>query len=216
MRAAERRFEPTRPDEVRQLAANFLAGTGLNERVDRVAAASRRKPGKRECPCLCVARSRSLRRIDQRLDVGRIEPQRGQRLERLAGRDRLREEDAVDAAGAGAGDDVDQNAETQTRLAFDFLQQRLVGAPGRRIRQAFDPIVKRRNIVAGPVECLARHGQSPHLLGDAVHIDGKADAAVTDESETKLLLPHRPIGSGARHEPSAGSVPISTVAQIGR
>ena len=33
-------------------------------------------------------------------------------------------------------------------------------------------------------------GEPPDLLGDAVHIDGEADAPIADQSEAKLLLPH--------------------------
>jgi hypothetical protein len=49
--------------------------------------------------------------IDQRLDIGGIEPQIGQRLQALPGADRLCQEHAVDAARAGPGDDVDQHAQ---------------------------------------------------------------------------------------------------------
>ncbi len=45
--AAERRFEPARADEVRQLGADLVARSGLDQLVDVVATAPRRHPGDR-------------------------------------------------------------------------------------------------------------------------------------------------------------------------
>ena len=37
---------------------------------------------------------------------------------------------------------------------------------------------------------LAGLGEPPDLLGDAVHVDGEADAAIADQGDPQLLLPH--------------------------
>ena len=68
---------------------------------------------------LADARPRPRVGIEQHVDVGALEPQPGQRLERLAGMDRLGEEHAVDPAGAGPGDDVGQHPQAQAVLRLD-------------------------------------------------------------------------------------------------
>ncbi len=40
------------------------------------------------------------------------------------------------------------------------------------------------------VEVPACPGEVPDLLGDAMHIDGKADAAVADQRQPEFLLSH--------------------------
>ena len=50
------------------------------------------------------------------------------------------------------------------------------------------------DIVAGgasAVIAFAGAGEAPYLLGDAVHVDGKADPSVADQRQAKFLLPHR-------------------------
>ena len=43
----------------------------------------------------------------------------------------------------------------------------------------------------------ARGGREPpYLLGDAVHVNGKADAAVANQGEAQFLFPHEPGDSG--------------------
>lgn len=68
------RFEPARADEMRQFGVDLGARFRFDQRVDGGAAAPRRQPGQRHCPHLGKARFRRLERVDQRLDVRRIEP----------------------------------------------------------------------------------------------------------------------------------------------
>ena len=60
--------------------------------------------------------------LDQRLDIGGIEPQVGERLEALPGGDRLRQEHAVEPARARPGDDVDEHAQADAGIVLDLLQ----------------------------------------------------------------------------------------------
>ena len=176
--APEWRLEPARADEMRQLGADFLTRAGLDRRIDRVA--PRRHPRERERPDLGKTMARRLFGVDQRFDIRRIEPQIGQRLEALSGADRLREEDAVDATGACARDNIDEDAQFEAGFGFDFLEQRAVYALA---------------AAGGSAACVKRPtgaGEPPDFLGNAVHVDGQADPAIADECQPEFLL--------ARHE----------------
>ena len=63
-------------------------------------------------------------RVEQAVDIGIVEPEVGQGFQRLAGFDRLREENAVDAACTGAGDDVGHDAQADAALRLDRAEQR--------------------------------------------------------------------------------------------
>ena len=165
-------------DEVRQFAPHLLARFRIDGLVDLPRAAPRRHPRDRHRPRLRHARMRRGILVDQRLDIRRIEPQLRQRFDALSGGDRLGEEDAVQPACAGPGDDIDQHAQSQPGIVLYLLQQGAVyrlAALGRRA------IAEKR---------LARLGKPPDLLRDAVHVDGEADAAIADQSEAQFLLAH--------------------------
>src|SRR3546814_2028970 len=117
-----------------------------------------RHPCERERPHLRIARRGRGLGIDQRLDIGLFEPQIGERVEALPGRDRLREEDAVDSARDGARDDIDQDTQPPLLLDLDLLEQR-----------AIDALAALACLVAGD-ECLAGARAPPDLLGEAVHV----------------------------------------------
>ena len=108
-----------------------------------------------------------------------FEPQVGERVERPAAGNGMGEEDGVDPACARPGHDVDENAQVDLGLLGDTAQQLVIDALA---------AVARR---LARVEGAARPGEAPHLLGDAVHVDGEADPAVADQRDPKLLLPHR-------------------------
>ena len=200
-RAAERRLEPARADEMGEFGAHLLARGGLDQLVDVAAIALGRHPRDRRRPGLGEARGGGGFGIDQRLDIGRGQPQIGQRLERLAGGNRLRQEHAVDSAGAGARDDIDQQAKADAGDRLDLLQHRAVDrlavAAGRRL-----PGVKGT----------AGLGETPDFLGDAVHVDGEADPAIADQRQPDFLLAHRPPRFVCHQSRHAGP----TMAQIGR
>src|SRR3546814_5442632 len=80
-----------------------------------------RHPCERERPHLRIARRGRGLGIDQRLDIGLFEPQIGERFEALPGRDRLREEDAVDSARAGARDRSEEHtSELQSLMRISY------------------------------------------------------------------------------------------------
>ena len=118
-------------------------------------------------------------RIEQHIDVGAFQPQFGQRFQRLPGMDRLRKEHAVDAARAGPGDDVGKDAQFERMGFFEMAQQPVVD----RLRAACG------NRLPVPVQ-LAGADRLPHLFRHPMHVDGQADAAVTDERDPQFLLPH--------------------------
>jgi len=196
--AAEGRLEPTRAHEQRQLGPDFRPGAGIDARHRLAAPVGEQR--QRHRPELRIA-GRPRFRVDQPLDIGGVEPERGQRIERLAGGDRLGKEDAVDAAGAGPGDDVRKDRQPQPGMRLDQGQERLVDGFGAR---RVPPVLMG---AAG-----AR--QLPDLLGDPMHVDGKADPAVTDQGKPQFLFPHgrRLAEPGAAVEPQSGR----RSAQIGR
>src|SRR3546814_3983699 len=61
--------------------------------------------------------------IEQLIDVGILKPQRRQRIERLAGRQRPRQEDAVDSPRARPRDDVGQHAQPYAAARQDRGEQ---------------------------------------------------------------------------------------------
>jgi len=193
-RAAERRLEPARAHEVGELAAHLLARV-LVQRLQLVRAASGRHPRQRQRPCLREARGGRSGGVDQRLHVAALQPHVGQRIERLARRDRLRQEDAVDAPGARPGKNIGQDPHAQRAFPRHLVEQFGIDAGG----------------AARPLAVMTRTagaGEVPHLLGDAVHIDREADPAVTDQRQPQFLLAR--VGMRGRAHAAAIS------AQIGR
>ena len=88
--------------------------------------------------------------------------------------DRLCQENAVDPARAGAGNDIRQHPQAHAMLRFDAAQQIEIDALGT------VGVLTSGEVV---VESAAGGGEFPQFLGDAVHVDGKADPAVTDQSD---------------------------------
>ena len=78
---------------------------------------------------------------------------------------------AVDAACTGAGDDVGHDAQADAALRLDRAEQCAVD----RLAAA----ARLRIVMIGA----AGAGQPPHFLGDAMHVDGQADAAIADQRE---------------------------------
>ena len=114
--------EPGRAHEIGELGLDLGAMLGLDRLVDRPRA-RRQGPGERHRAIFGEARDRADVAVDQRVDVRRIEPEVGQRIERLAGGDGVAEEDGVDPARARAGEDVDDDAQIGVRLRGDVGQQ---------------------------------------------------------------------------------------------
>ena len=115
---------------MRQLGADLAARARFDQLIDPRGTASLRHPRDGQRPDFGPTVTRGLLRIDQRLDIGGVEPQLGQRLQALTRRDRLRQEHAVDPARAGAGDDVGQHAEPQVGFVFDLAEQLVIDALG--------------------------------------------------------------------------------------
>ena len=151
---------------------------GLDRLVDRAAALARQGPGERHRRALGESADPADFRIEQAVDVGGLEPEVGQGIERAAGGDRFGQEDGVDAARAGAGEDVDEDPQLDLALGGERFEESPVSP--------FAAAVFRFPGVVGA----AGAGEPPHLLGNAVHIDRQADPAVADEGQTKLFFPH--------------------------
>jgi hypothetical protein len=96
---------------------------GLDRLVDRSAALGRPGPGEGHGGGLGEAGHGAHAGVDQPVDVRRLQPEFGERLQRAAGRDCFGKEDRVDPAGTGAGQDVDQDAEFDAGFRGDRLQQ---------------------------------------------------------------------------------------------
>ncbi len=175
--SAERRLEPARAHEARQFGADLVLRAFADGAVDDVAAPLHRPSGDRHRPEFGRRRQRPRVGIEQAVDVGVLQPQLGQRIERLAARDRTCEEDAVDSARARPGDDIGQHAQPHAALRRNGGQKLAVDAARAALRRALMKGARRR-------------GEPPDLLGNAVHIDGEADAAVANQGEAQFLFPH--------------------------
>jgi hypothetical protein len=115
------------------------------------------------------------RPADQAADVAALEPEPAEPVLRAVGRDRLRQADPVDAAGRGAGDDVDDDPRPDAVL-------------GRRLEQVgIDPLGRGRpGRVMAFGEQRRRLDEPVDLLRLAVHVDRQRDAAVADHGEAQL------------------------------
>ena len=199
-RPAERRFEPARPDEARQLVAHFGPGFPGHAGRDGIALAGQQPAHQRRRPELGETRPWPRVGIEQNIDIGVIEPELRQRLQRLAGVDRLGEENPVDPAGACARDNVGQHSDPQPLAGLDHAQE---------------PAVDRRSGTALGVsgeKSPARPRQLPDLLGHPVHIDRQADAAVADKRDAEFLLAH--VGPNGRAR-RAALAPVAPAPLIG-
>ncbi len=166
----EGRFEPARADEMADLAPHFLARFFI-KRGNLFTAASRRHPGDRHGPHLGKAGGGRRFGCDQRFDIGGVEPQVCQRIERLAGRQGMAQKDAVDPPGARSGNDVGEHADAHAAARRHLLQQIVIN----RIDGGSRRIALMRR-TAG-----ADH--PPDFLGDAVHVDGQADPTIADQRQ---------------------------------
>ena len=107
--ARERRDEPARADQPRQLAAHFGAGFGCHAGRDDIARPLEHPVYQRHRPELRQPGPRPRLGIEQHFDVCAGQPQVGQRFKALSGMDRLGQEHPVDPACAGPGNDVGQH-----------------------------------------------------------------------------------------------------------
>src|SRR3546814_6910548 len=121
--------------------------------------------------------------VEQAVDVGVVQPEFGQRIERFARREPAREKDAVDPARARARDDIGKDAQLDIAMLRDSREPIAIDAA-----RSADRLAIMKGARGG--------GEPPYLLGDAVHIDGKADAAVANQGEAQFLFPHGQAHSG--------------------
>ena len=124
---------------------------------------------------------------EQAVDVALLQPEVAQAVLRQVVGQGLGEEDAVDAAGGGAGDRVDEHARHARPRARS-------GRRGPRSTRRADA---RRQLVRRHVGLQGARGEHEvvQLAGDAVHVDGERDAAVADQAEPQLAgRRRRPVG----------------------
>ena len=176
--ARERRFEPPAANQVRHLALDLGLRFG-GHRIGQIAAGPAEQPGGEGLrPHLRKPPFETGCGVDQFVDIGQFEPQVGQRFERLARMDRLREEHGIDPARAGPAHDIGEHAQAQVLFVGDPFEQRAI--------DRFHPAAR------GPlrVEIATGAGQLPQLARHAMHIDGQAHSAVADQRYPQFLLTH--------------------------
>ena len=122
----KRRLEPARADKARQLVPHLVARFGRYTFVDRVAGAIEERQDQRRSQRFCVARPQLRIGIEQAIGVRFGQPHFGQRFERAAVVQRFGQKEAVDTAGARAGDDVVQYPQPDPRTIFDGFQEAAV------------------------------------------------------------------------------------------
>ena len=143
---------------------------------DRVPFEHRLLDGAREQQRHLQQRRQPVGPAQQHLDVAALEPEVAQRVLRPVVRDRLREVDAVDPAGRGSGDDIDDDTRADPgRVATGELREQL----------AVDPLARRRRGGAAVGE---RRGldEALELLRRPVHVDRERCTAVENDREPKL------------------------------
>lgn len=175
--AAERWLKPARAHEARQLRAHLVLRAMPDGAVDDIAALFHHPASDRHRPEFGRRRQRPRVGVDQLVDVGAVQPQVGERVERLPVRERAREKNAVDPARARPRDDVGKDAQPDIAARGDSGQQFAIDRARALLGGA---------VMKGP----RRRGEAPHFLGDAVHIDGEADSAVANQGEAQFLFPH--------------------------
>ena len=105
--------------------------------------------------------------------------------------ERARQHGAVDAAGRGARDDVDDDA--QLDAAADLAQQLEIDRLGVVFRIVAVARIEERGLRAlGAVGDRVQRARGAHelqdFLADAMHVDGERNAAEADERNAKFLL----------------------------
>lgn len=177
--AAERRGEPARADQARDLAPNFGTGLRCHRAADDIARALEHEPDQRLRPELGETAPRFGVGVQQDIDVRTLQPHRGQWFKALPSGDGLRQEHAVDPARAGARNDVRKKAQAQIAFEGDFLEQAEIDG-----FHASDIVVLR------VVKRTTGAGGVPQLLGYAMHVHRETDAAIADECDAQFFLPH--------------------------
>src|SRR5205823_6136372 len=137
-------------------------------------------------------------------DVGLLEPDAAQVLHLAVVRQRLRQDDSVDAARRGAGDDVDHDARADL-LRGRFVHERDVvrlGAGGQRVvgGTGRDGAAGGRVALRIAVERGRGHGEIVKLARLPVHVNRQRHSAVADDAESQLadgevLRQNRPYGT---------------------
>ncbi len=184
----ERRLEPARAHKQRELLTHLqvihqVEPAGLGGAPDE----------RLEEPLAPIAGARVGGQ--QHRNIGVVEPQIAQRIHRQVVRQRPRQHGAVDAAGGCARDDVDHDA--QFDAAADLAQQIEVHLLGIVFGIVAIPTVEVRSACAystvrnGMQRARCAH-QFQDFLGDAVHVDGKRNAAEADQRDAKFLFAQDP------------------------
>src|SRR5579864_1150281 len=104
---------------------------------------------------------------------------------------RTRQHSGIDAAGRGAGDDINDDA--QLDLAANIAQELEVVGLGIVFRVARSGLVEKRSLdapgaVGDSVQSTRGTRELQNLLADAVYIDGERNAAEADKRDAKFFL----------------------------
>jgi hypothetical protein len=175
--AAERRFEPARAHEQRQVLPHFSI-------LDRWNPSHRRgSPDQRkEKPFAPFARPRLGRQED--VDVGVLDPEVAQHVHPEVMAQGPRQHGAIDAPRRCSSDDVDDHP--QLNGTADLFQQIEVDFFRIVFRVAWVLGIKERcqrplRAVPDTVQCGRRTHQLEYFLADPMHIDGERNAAETNQ-----------------------------------
>jgi hypothetical protein len=120
--AAKGRLKPAGPHKAGELVPHLFPRFRGDGPLHRIASAARGQPDNRLRPEFGEAGGRAGVGIEQLFDIGIIEPHLCQWLQRLAGFDSLREENAVNAPGGSPRDDVDDDPDTQPRRRYQSCE----------------------------------------------------------------------------------------------
>ena len=182
----ERRLEPARAHEQGDLLAHLVV------RARAQHAGARGAPDHRLEEPFAPRAGLGLGRQQHR-HVGVLEPQVALRPHRQVVAQGARQHGAVDAAGRGARDDVDDDA--QFDLAADLAQELEIDRLGVVLAVLRVGVVEERGrgapaAIGDRVEPARGADELQDLLADAVHVHGERDAAEADERDAKLFFPH--------------------------
>ena len=176
----EWRLEPPTAHEAAQLASHVLTHFGGHAFGDPASGSRQNHFDERGCPEFRRRSPAAGSRIQQPVDVRIFQPQIGKRFERLPGVNCLREENSIDPACACAGNDVGKKPQLWPARVVNIGQQVVVD------------MFAIATVRCAGMKSTAGARELPQLLGDAMHIYGKADPAVAHKSDAKLLLTHAP------------------------
>src|ERR1700687_1269808 len=120
-----------------------------------------------------------------------VQPEIAQRAHRQVMTERTRQHGAVDAAGRGAGDDIDDDAQLERladipkQLKIDFVRVVLGIVAVKLVKE-----VCRRSLgtVHDAVQGAGRANQLQNLLADSIHVDRKRNASEADQCYSEFLL----------------------------